>query len=78
LGKLSEFSENARWIRENYEKLKRSFRDEWVAVYGRRVVDYDKDLARLVERLRRSYGKDYGKIAIEFIASKEIELVLEG
>ena len=38
LSKLSEFSENARWIRENYEKLKRSFRDEWVAVYGLSLI----------------------------------------
>jgi len=41
-----------------------------------KVIDHDKDLVRLVERLRKKYPEKYEQIAVEFIASKEVELIL--
>ena len=73
---LSRYGENAGWIREHYEELRGRFRDEWVAVMDCRVVDHDRDLRRLVDRLRERYPESYSQIAIEFIAGKEIELML--
>ena len=52
---LSKFDGNARWIREHYGELKRAFIDEWVAVMDCRVVDHDRGLVKLVDRLRRRY-----------------------
>jgi len=40
------------------------------------VVDSDKDLRALVDRLRKKYSEKYGEIAIEFVTEKEIELIL--
>ena len=73
---LSIYGEYSRWIREHYEELKKTFKDEWIAVMDGKVIDHDKDLARLVERLRKKYPKKYEQIAVEFIASKEVELIL--
>jgi len=73
---LSRYGDNVRWIRENYEELKKFFKDEWVAVLDEKVIDHDRDLSRLVRRLREK-RLNYGEIAIEYIATREIELILQ-
>jgi len=73
---LSRYEENAKWISKHYEELKKKFRDEWVAVLNGAVIDHNSKLNRLVERLRKKYPKDYNEIAVEYVTTKEIELIL--
>lgn len=73
---LSRYEENVKWISKHYEELKKRFRDEWVAVLKEAVVDHDRELARLVERLRKKHPKAYNEIAVEYVTAKEIELIL--
>lgn len=73
---LSRFEENAKWISKHYEELKKKFRDEWVAVLNGAVVDHDRELNRLVKRLRKKYPEDYNEIVVEYVTTKEIELIL--
>jgi Zn-finger nucleic acid-binding protein len=73
---LSRYEENAKWISRHYDELKKKFRDEWVAVLNGSIVDYDRELNKLVERLRREHPKDYNQIAVEYVTTKEIELIL--
>ena len=73
---LSRYEENVRWLSRHYERLKMKYNDEWVAVLNKAVVDYDRDLARLVERLRKKYPDAYSEIAVEYVTAREIELIL--
>jgi thiaminase len=73
---LSRYEENAKWISKHYEELKKRFRDEWIAVWKGSVVDHDRELSRLVERLRKKYPDNYNEIAVEYVTAKEIELIL--
>jgi len=73
---LSKYEENAKWISKHYEELKKKYRDEWIAVLNEVVVDHDRELSKLVERLRRKYLKNYNEIAVEYVTAKEIELIL--
>lgn len=73
---LSRYEENVKWISKHYEELKKRFRDEWVAVLKEAVVDHDRELARLVERLRKKHPEAYNEIAVEYVTAKEIELIL--
>jgi len=73
---LSKYEENAKWISKHHEELKKKFRDEWIAVLNSVVVDHDRELNMLVERLRRRYRKNYNEIAVEYVTTKEIELIL--
>ena len=73
---LSRYEENAKWISKHYEEFKKKFRDEWVAVLNNGVVDHDRELNKLVKRLRRKYPKEYNEIAVEYVTTKEIELIL--
>jgi len=73
---LSRYEENVRWISGHYDRLKMKYKDEWVAVLNKAVVDHDRELARLVERLRKKYPDAYSEIAVEYVTAREIELIL--
>ena len=40
------------------------------------IVDHDRELNKLVKRLRKKYPKDYNEIAVEYVTTKKIELIL--
>jgi len=45
------------------------------AYFDGAIVDHDRELNKLVKRLRKKYPKDYNEIAVEYVTTKEIELV---
>lgn len=73
---LSKYEDNVRWISKHYDGLKKTFKDEWVAVLDKTVIDHDRKLVRLVERLRKKHSEIYNEIAVEYVTVKEIELIL--
>jgi thiaminase len=73
---LSRYEENAKWISKHYEELKKKFCNEWVAAFDSTIIDYDRELNKLVKRLRKKHSKDYNEIAVEYVTTKEIELRL--
>ncbi len=73
---LSGYEENAKWLSSNYEKLKKQYNNQWVAVLDEKIIDHDTSLANIVKRLKKKYAKFYGQIALDYVAVKEIELVL--
>jgi len=61
---MSEYERNWSWFRENYEKLVKEFDGEFVAIYEQKVVDHDKELSELIERMREKYpGKIFSSIS---------------
>jgi di/tricarboxylate transporter len=73
---LSRYEENAKWISKHYEELKKKLTDEWVAAFDSAIIDHDRELNKLVKRLRKKYTKDYNEIAVDYVTTKEIELIL--
>lgn len=73
---LSRYEENARWLSRQYDRLKMKYKDEWVAVLNKTVVDHDRELARLVGRLRKKHPDAYSEIPVEYVTVREIELIL--
>ena len=73
---LSEYEDNVRWISKHYDELKKRFKDEWVAVSNRSVIDHDRQLVGLVERLRRKYSEVYNEVAVDYVTAKELDLIL--
>jgi len=74
---LSDFEANNRWISENYDQLKKQYDNQWVAVLNNVVVDHDPDLKKLVKRLKTQYSKVYNQIAVEYVTSEELDLILK-
>ena len=73
---LSSYEENAKWLTQNLEKLKKRFNNQWVAVLNKTVIDHDSDLSELVKRLRQKHPQVYSEIAVEYITTKELDLIL--
>jgi hypothetical protein len=73
---LSSYEENAKWLSRNYDELKKKFNNEWVAVLRKTVIDHDGDLTKLVKRLRQQHSKVYNQIAVEYVTTKELDLIL--
>ncbi|MGD0203008.1 MAG: DUF5678 domain-containing protein [Candidatus Bathyarchaeia archaeon] len=73
---LSNLEGNARWISDNYEALKKRYNNEWVAVLDKSVIDHDRDFSKLVERLRTRFSEKYNEIALEYVTSEELNLIL--
>lgn len=73
---LSRYEENAKWLSRHYDRLKMKYKDEWVAVLNKTVVDHDRELARLVGRLRKKHPDAYSEIPVEYVTVREIELIL--
>lgn len=73
---LRGFEENMNWLNKHYEKLKKQYPDKYVAVFDKKVVDHDSDLSTLVRRLETNYAKESNKIAVKYVTTKKIELIL--
>jgi hypothetical protein len=73
---LSGYEENAKWLSSNYEKLKKQYNNQWVAVLDERIIDHDTSLAIMVKHLKNKFAKFYGQISVDYVSTKEIELVL--
>lgn len=73
---LRGFEENMNWLNKHYEKLKRQYPDKYVAVFDKKVVDHDSDLNTLMRRLDTNYAKESNRIAVKYVTTKKIELIL--
>ena len=50
--------------------------NEHVAILDETVVDHDKDLKMLMERIRLKYPEAHDRVATKFISPEKIELIL--
>jgi len=67
---LRRFEEDTRWLEAHYEELRSKFKEEWIAIYGKEIIDHDKDLESLVERLKAKYPEDFRNFVIEFLTEE--------
>jgi len=74
LAMFEEHEQNWAWFRSNYQELLKKFDGEYVAIFGRRVVAHDKDLDKLVKRVKAKYP--IWKVLVEFVTSEKLRLVL--
>jgi hypothetical protein len=70
---ITPFKENNRWIIDNYDNLTSKFKNEWVAVKNLAILDHDKNLKKLVDRIKAQHLGDYKQIAVDFISTEELE-----
>ena len=73
---LKEFEEDFVWLNKHYDELKEKYPEEYVAVFGRRVIDHDPGLEELMKRLKEKYPEDSDKVAIKYVTKRRFEMVL--
>lgn len=63
--KFEKIRDNFEWFYDNYEALKKNYKDQYVAVKEKRQIDNDYDFERLLKRLNLSNCDE--SIAIEYV-----------
>ena len=71
---FEEWNDQLRWFMDHYQGLARKYDGQNVCVYKRRVVDHDRDLRRLMKRVRGRFPQE--KILVEFVSHKKLEFIL--
>ncbi len=61
---------NLTWVTDSLSKLRKEFGDQFVAVRDRVVIDHDKDLDKLLARVRKSEAPE--SVTIEFVSALEL------
>ena len=55
---LGKFSANADWVADNREALRKDYVDMYVAVRDKKIYASDRDLSKLLEKIKDSRGND--------------------
>ena len=74
--KLDHFQADSIWLDQHYNDFKEQYPEQWIAVYGKAIIDHGRSLATLMKRLRRKYGKRTGDIVVRFVSTEEVILVV--
>jgi len=76
LEKMRNFQADDIWFNQHYEELKKIYKEEWVAVFHKQIVDHGKSLKILLKRLRKNHPNDAGDMVVEFVTLEEVNLIL--
>jgi hypothetical protein len=76
LEKMRNFQADHIWFSQQYEELKKKYKEEWVAVFHKQVIDHGKNLDTLLRRLRKKYPLEVGDMVVEFVTLKEVMLIV--
>ena len=80
MGRAKTLNADAVWLAENIDyglNLRKTYSDQYVAVDDKRVIDADKDLRRLVSRLKQKHPLErVGSFYITYITKTKIDLII--
>lgn len=64
------------WIAGHYKSLQKRYDREFIAVYGRKVIDHDRSGPRLTRRLKRKYPAEQPGITVTYVTLEKVDLIL--
>jgi hypothetical protein len=71
---IEKMRENSRPVREEFEKLQKAYGNEFVAIENGKVIDHDRDMRSLANRLK-SDNRDITLILIQFVPEMGTEIL---
>jgi hypothetical protein len=74
--RLSQSTEDSIWLNDHYEQLKQKYPNQWVACLNQQVIDRDRNFKKLRTRLARRYPERVTYMAVMFVSSKKVEMIL--
>ncbi len=72
---FNEWTSNHVWFRTYYQRLARSYDQQNIAVYQGRVVDHDKNLTRLLTRVKKKNHPE-DRVVVEYVSRRKRQLIL--
>ena len=73
---LKRYKENLDWFDHNYTTLRNRYPNRYVAINDKKIVESDRVLDELLERLKTSYHDSWHRYAIEFVDQEEPQICL--
>ncbi len=71
---FNEWTKNHVWFRTHYQRLSLSYDGQNIAVYKGRVVDRDKNLTKLLNRVKNNHPED--RVVVEYVSRGKRKLIL--
>ncbi|MCK4885265.1 hypothetical protein KAS24_04250 [Candidatus Bathyarchaeota archaeon] len=69
---LFKFSrQNAEWLQENYDNLKRDYNNSWVVIENRKVIKSASSFDEILIAIKKS---DSNKILVEYIQAEPVAM----
>jgi Family of unknown function (DUF5678) len=73
LDELEQLNNDVEWLHTNYRDLINQYNEEFVTIKNRKVIEHNKDLQLLKEKLKEK-GIEASAILIEFIKDKSKQI----
>jgi hypothetical protein len=61
------FRKDQEWALENYQQFMKEYPDQWIAIYGKKVVATGEDLSSVEETAKTATGLSSDKIPVLYI-----------
>ncbi len=71
---LKQYKENLNWFNYNYAVLRNRYLNRYVAINDKKIVESDRALDELLERLKTNYHDSWYRFAIEFVDEEEPQI----
>ncbi len=73
---LKQYKENLNRFNHNYAVLRNRYLNRYVAINDKKIVESDRVLGELLERLKTNYHDSWYRFAIEFVDEEEPQICL--
>jgi len=73
---LKDAERDSVWVAANYGRLGKKYNRQFIAIYRRRVIDHDRNGARLARRLKAKYPEDESNITVTYVTQEKVDLLL--
>ncbi|NWG09608.1 MAG: hypothetical protein HXX80_04795 [Nitrososphaerales archaeon] len=71
---FKEQESNRKWFEENHENLVKRYDGKFIAIYEQKIVGFDEDVGRLMERIKKKYPLD--RVSVEHVSKEKLQLIL--
>lgn len=73
---IKEAERDSVWVADHYDRLRKKYDRQFIAVFCRRGVDHDRDGKRLARRLRARYPDQQPGITVTYVTKEKVDLIL--
>lgn len=72
---ISKLENDNRWFEENYEKLRETALNEFVAIENEKIIEKDKKLENIIKKLEGK-GRNPALVLIRYVYEKGFKFIL--
>ena len=71
---INALEKSGKWVGTHYEKLRKAYPNQFIAVKGSKVIVHDRDPSNVLKKLEKM-KEDVTTVLIQFIPEKGVEIL---